>query len=155
MNPILYGQPEKSRTGVDEQEYGKNKGGHMECSKCGSGSMVDDSYSDIRVYKCLVCGNRLYVDHPKRLGSFVCCRCGENMETENELGYCKECLKHLKVIIAPVKERTYGETTCVCGATFIRKSPRQQFHAKDCRKRLAPFHVEPHLRGAVTALHGS
>ena len=117
----------------------------MVCGKCGSGCMVDDSYSDIKVYKCWVCGNRLYVDHPKRWGSFVCSRCGDDMDTENELGYCKACVKLLNVDVERMTERTYGETTCVCGTTFIRKSPRQLFHAKDCRKRLAPLQVERHL----------
>ena len=121
----------------------------MVCSKCGSGYMVDDSYSDVKVYKCLVCGNRLYVDHPKRLGSLICSRCGDGMDTENELGYCNKCLNLLNVDAERMKERTYGETTCACGATFIRKSPRQQFHAKDCRKRLAPLQAERHLTRAL------
>ena len=116
----------------------------MVCGKCGSGYMVDDSHNDIEVYKCWVCGNRLYVDYPKRSGSLVCSRCGDDMVTENELGYCENCLKPLNVNVERMKERTYGETTCACGMTFIRKSPRQQFHARDCRKRLAPLQVERH-----------
>ena len=107
----------------------------MVCDKCGTGHMIDDSYFDIKVYKCWVCGNRLYVDHPKKRGSLVCYRCGDDIDTENELGYCKGCLKLLNIRVEPIKERTYGETTCACGTTFIRKRPRHLFHAKDCRKR--------------------
>jgi hypothetical protein len=36
----------------------------------------------------------------------------------------------------PIKERTYGESTCTCGTTFVKKSPTQMFHAKECRRRL-------------------
>ena len=40
----------------------------MICNKCGFGHMFDDSHFDIKVYKCWACGNRIYVDHPKRWG---------------------------------------------------------------------------------------
>lgn len=113
----------------------------MLCDKCGSGYMVDDSYHDIKVYKCFACGNRLYADHPKRSGSLICSRCGDDLDAENGLGYCKACSRLLSTRVEPMIERTYGETTCACGVTFLRKSPRQQFHAKDCRKRLLPLVV--------------
>ncbi len=117
----------------------------MVCDKCGFEYMIDDSHHEIRVYKCWVCGNRLYVDYPKRSGSLVCSRCGDNLDTENEFGYCKECVKLLHVNTDRLKERTYGQTTCACGTTFIRKSPTQQFHDKECKKRYAPFHLHRHL----------
>ena len=117
----------------------------MVCGKCGSPYMVDESYGDIKVYKCWVCGDRLYVDHPKRSGSLVCSRCGDNLDTENELGCCKDCLKLLNIHVEPMMVRTYGETTCACGTTFIRRSPRQLFHAKDCRKRQTLLQVNGHL----------
>ena len=105
----------------------------MVCSKCGFGHMVDDSHFDIKVYKCFSCGNRFYVDHPKRWGALVCSRCGADMGEKNDLGCCKECLRLLNVHVDRIKGRTYGETVCACGATFIRKSPTQTFHSKDCR----------------------
>ena len=117
----------------------------MICGKCGSQHMVDESYGDIEVYKCWTCGDRVYADHPKRSGSLVCSRCGDGMDTENELGYCKNCLKLLNIHVGRMKVRTYGETTCVCGATFIRKAPRQLFHTKDCRKRQSLLQMAPHL----------
>ena len=107
----------------------------MICGKCGSPYMVDDSNSDIKVYKCWVCGDRLYVNHPKRSGSLVCSRCGDDLDTENEPGYCRACSRLLHTHVEPMMVRTYGETTCACGTVFIRKSPKQLFHAKDCRKR--------------------
>jgi hypothetical protein len=111
----------------------------MVCEKCGFGHMIDDSYFDIRVYKCWVCGNRRYVDYPKRWGSLVCARCGNDMDEENELGYCGSCLKLLNIHMGRLKGRTYGESVCKCGTVFVRKSPTQMFHSKDCRRRaLAP-----------------
>jgi hypothetical protein len=109
----------------------------MVCDKCGFGYMIDDSYRDIRVFKCWVCGNRLYVDHPKRWGSFLCARCGDAMDEENELSYCRDCLKLLTMHAGRMHGRTYGETVCTCGITFIRRSPTQMFHSKHCRKRVA------------------
>ena len=112
----------------------------MVCDKCGFGYMVDDSYFDVKVLKCWVCGNRLYVDYPRRWGSLVCSRCGNDMIEENELGYCRECMKLLSVHMGRLKRRTYGESVCACGTHFVRKSPTQMFHSKDCRKRVAsPF----------------
>ena len=84
------------------------------CGKCGSRYMVDDSHGDIKVYKCWVCGNRLYVGYPKRLGSLVCFRCGDGMDTRNDLGYCAGCMKVLEIPCVPIKAR--------------RKSPRHVFH---------------------------
>ncbi len=116
------------------------KGGPMVCEKCGFGHMIDDSYFDIKVYKCWVCGNRLYIDYPKRWGSRVCARCGNDMEEENELGYCENCLKLLNIHMGRLKGRTYGKSVCQCGTVFTRKSPTQMFHSKDCRRRvLAPM----------------
>jgi len=117
----------------------------MVCGKCGSSCMVDDSYREINVYKCWICGDRLYVDHPKRSGSLVCSRCGDDTDVKNELGYCKACSRLLKVNVEPMKVRTYGEMTCACGTTFIRKSPRQLFHARNCRMRTVAPRVEQHL----------
>ena len=119
----------------------RHRGDQIVCDKCGSGFMVDDSDRDIRVYKCWVCGNRLYIDYPKRDGSLVCSRCGNDMDTENELGYCTKCVKGLNLNVERLKERTYGETRCACGKTFIKKSPTQVFHAKDCRGRWAPLQL--------------
>jgi len=113
----------------------------MVCDKCGFAYMVDDSHYEIRVYKCWVCGNRSYVDHPKRPGSLVCSRCGDNLDADNELGYCNSCLKYVSINVGSLKERTYGETTCACGMVFIRKSPRQIFHSKDCRKKPSSLHL--------------
>jgi hypothetical protein len=112
------------------------KGETMVCEKCGFGHMIDDSYFDIKVFKCWVCGNRLYVDYPKRWGSLVCARCGSDMDEENELGYCRDCLKLLDIHVGRLKGRTYGESVCKCGTVFTRKSPTQMFHSKDCRRRV-------------------
>ena len=108
----------------------------MVCDKCGFGYMVDDSHRDIKVFKCWVCGNRLYVDHPKRRGALVCARCGDVIDEENELNYCAECLRLLAAHTGRMHRRTYGESICRCGAIFVRKSPTQAFHSKDCRKRV-------------------
>jgi DNA-directed RNA polymerase subunit M/transcription elongation factor TFIIS len=113
----------------------------MMCGKCGSSYMVDDSYEGVKVYKCWACGNRLYVDHPKRSGSLVCSRCGDDVDTENVLGYCRSCSTHLNPHVEQMLVRTYGESTCACGTTFVRRSPRQLFHAKECRKRQALLHA--------------
>jgi hypothetical protein len=119
----------------------------MICNKCGAGYMVDDSHNDVKVYKCWVCGNRLYVDHPKKWGYLVCCRCGEDVEIKNEWGYCDSCLRLFNLSFERTanaertKERTYGKTTCTCGTTFVRKSPTQMFHAKECRRRLVSLQV--------------
>ncbi len=120
----------------------------MGCPKCGSPYMLDDSYGDIKVYKCFACGNRLYAGHPKKSGSLVCARCGDDLDTQNELGYCAACSKLLNTNVERPKERvlrTYGETMCACGAVFVRKSPRQLFHAKDCRKQQILLQMARHL----------
>ncbi len=69
----------------------------MICDKCGFPHMVDDSESDIKVYRCWVCGNRTYLGYPKRSGSLVCMRCGGETEEENDLSYCRNCLKLLNI----------------------------------------------------------
>ena len=42
----------------------------MRCPKCKVVSMYDDPdrIAGIQVYACLICGNRVYVDYPKRRG---------------------------------------------------------------------------------------
>ncbi len=67
------------------------------CEKCGVGDMVDDSYGGVEVYRCWVCGNRIYAGYPKRHGGLVCSRCGNRRHEENELGYCEDCLKLLNI----------------------------------------------------------
>jgi hypothetical protein len=109
----------------------------MVCDKCGSGDMVDDSYYDVRVYKCWVCGNRAYVDYPKRNGSLVCSRCGDNMDTKNELGYCEECLKLVKLDVEKTKEHSSEEDRSASDKIFIRKSPRRVPQGGAERKRPA------------------
>jgi len=108
----------------------------MICHKCGFGPMVDDSHHDIKVFKCWVCGDRIYSDHPKRSGALVCSRCGSDMDEKNALSLCKNCLSVPGIHGDHMKWRTYGETVCVCGMPFMRKSPTQLFHSKECRKRV-------------------
>jgi hypothetical protein len=96
--------------------------------------MVDDSNHDVRVLKCWVCGERVYVDHPKRSGLLACCRCGSDVDEKNSLSMCRDCLSLLNVRAERMKERTYGEFVCSCGTTFMRKSPTQLFHSPECRK---------------------
>jgi hypothetical protein len=107
-------------------------GGLMVCDKCGVGLMVNDNHRDILAYRCWVCGNRIYVGHPKRCGAFVCSRCGGDIDEENELSLCRDCIKLLKIPLGRMKVRTYGEAICVCGKKFTRKSPTQRFHSKQC-----------------------
>jgi hypothetical protein len=114
----------------------------MICQKCGVGHMVDDSRHGITVFKCWVCGDRTYPEHPKRSGAFVCSRCGDDMEEKNELGLCKNCLRVLNIHAVRLKERNYGEFVCACGTTFMRKSPSQLFHSKECRKRVMTVSAE-------------
>ncbi len=108
----------------------------MICQKCGFGHMVDDSHHDIRVFKCWACGDRIYADHPKRSGTLVCSRCGGDMDEKNALSLCKNCLSLLNIQAERLKGRNYGKTVCVCGTTFMRTSPTQLFHSKECRKRV-------------------
>lgn len=108
----------------------------MICQKCGAGYMVDDSNHGIRVFKCWVCGDRIYPDHPKRSGALVCSRCGSDVDEENALSLCKDCLSLLGIRAGRMKGRTYGETVCVCGMAFMRKSPTQLFHSNRCRNGL-------------------
>ena len=107
----------------------------MICHKCGFGHMVDDSHHEIKVFKCWVCGDRIYPDHPKRSGALVCSRCDSDMDEENELSLCKNCLSLLNIQARRLKGRNYGETVCVCGTRFTRKSPTQLFHSKECKDR--------------------
>jgi len=107
----------------------------MICHKCGSGYMVDDSYRDIEVLRCWLCGERIYPGHPKRSGLLVCSRCGDELDEANPAGLCTNCSRDHGMDTEWLKERSYGETVCICGATFIRKSPRQHFHSPACRKR--------------------
>ena len=108
----------------------------MICQKCGCGHMVDDSRHDIKVFKCFVCGDRIYPDHPKRSGAFVCSRCLNEIAETNPLGLCNDCSRSLGLHADRLKGRSYGRTTCACGMTFTRKSPTQLFHSKECRKRV-------------------
>ena len=107
----------------------------MLCCKCETGFMVDDSHHDIKVIKCLVCGERVYAGHPKRWGDFVCSRCGDDLDEANELSLCQGCLNVLGIPTRALKKRTYGKTTCPCGTTFTRKSSTQSFHCKQCKSR--------------------
>ncbi len=106
----------------------------MICQKCGRANMVDDSFHDIKVLRCFACGDRIYLDHPKRSGAFVCSRCGNGMAEKNPLGVCSDCLMPLGIPGEGLKQRSYGQATCACGATFTRKSPTQLFHSKECRR---------------------
>jgi len=114
----------------------------MICQKCGFGHMVDDSHHGIRVFKCWVCGDRIYPDHPKRSGALVCSRCGSDMDEKNELGLCKDCVSLLDIHADRLKGRNYGETICACGMRFTRKSPTQLFHSKECRNRVMTAQAE-------------
>lgn len=109
----------------------------MVCEKCGVGFMIDDTLHEVEVYKCWVCGNRNYVGHPKRHGSLVCGRCGDDLPEENGQGYCTECLRLARLNTEHLKKRAYGKTVCACGATFRRKEPAQVFHSRACRQRFA------------------
>jgi hypothetical protein len=117
-----------------KEAIANKQGGPMICQKCGVGHMVDDSRHGITVFKCWVCGDRTYPEHPKRSGAFVCSRCGDDMEEKNELGLCKNCLRVLNIHAVRLKERNYGEFVCACGTTFMRKSPIQLFHSRECRR---------------------
>jgi hypothetical protein len=108
----------------------------MICQKCGCRHMVDDSQHEIKVLRCFVCGDRIYLDHPKRSGAFVCWRCGSEMAEKNPLGLCNDCLRLLGLHTERLKARNYGQTTCACGMAFTRTSPTQLFHSKECRKRV-------------------
>jgi DNA-directed RNA polymerase subunit RPC12/RpoP len=124
----------------------------MICDKCGANAIVDDSYMDIRVYKCWVCGNRIYVDYPRRIGSLICMRCGDDMEGENEFNLCPKCLVLLKMGKTRMKKRTYGESDCVCGIHFVRKSPTQVFCSSECKKKA---HIAPRPWTSGPSLHVS
>jgi hypothetical protein len=57
------------------------------------------------------------------------------MDEKNALSLCKNCLSLLNIHAGRLKGRNYGEIVCVCGTTFIRKSPTQLFHSKEWRNR--------------------
>jgi hypothetical protein len=116
---------------------GKKKGERMVCEKCGFGHMIDDTLHEVEVYKCWVCGNRSYVGHPRRHGSLVCDRCGDDLPEGNRESYCTECLRLAMLNTQHLKNRTYGETVCACGTTFIKRGPTQLFHSRTCRQRFA------------------
>ena len=111
----------------------------MLCDKCGFGYMVDDSYHDIKVYKCWVCGNRIYLDHLRRRGSLVCSRCGADMDRQNELGYCKDCLKLLN--IDPERMRSTPKANSLRARRDLRqKKSRPDLSPQHRSKRIvAPF----------------
>lgn len=69
----------------------------MLCDKCGMPHMIEDSTSGIEVYRCWVCGNRMYVNHPKRSGLLTCSKCGRPIEEKNVLNYCTKCWDDLRV----------------------------------------------------------
>jgi predicted amidophosphoribosyltransferase len=71
--------------------------------------MVDDSRHDIKVLRCVACGDRIYAGHPKRWGALVCCRCGDDLDEANELSLCSGCLKVLGIPARSLKKRTHGE----------------------------------------------
>lgn len=75
--------------------------------------MINDSTSEIEVYRCWMCGNRRYVNHPKRIGVVNCVKCGGLIEESNVLNYCRKCLDGLKVF----RKR---------GAAGPQRSPRRQ-----------------------------
>jgi hypothetical protein len=104
--------------------------------------MVDDSHHDIKVFKCWVCGDRIYPDHPKRSGARVCSRCGSDMDEKNALSLCRNCLSLFDTHAERLKGRNYGETVCICGKTFTRKSPTQLFHSRECRKRVVTVQAQ-------------
>ena len=107
----------------------------MVCYKCASGFMVDDSHHDIKVIRCLACGERIYAGYPKRWGALVCSRCGTDLDAPNRLTLCCDCAQVLGIPFRPPRGRTHGETTCPCGTTFTRKSPTQVFHSTQCKSR--------------------
>ena len=51
-----------------------------------------------------------------------------DVDEENGLGLCGNCLKLLNIHAGRMKVRTYGEIVCICGRTSTRKSPTQLFH---------------------------
>jgi hypothetical protein len=59
--------------------------------------MIEDSTSKIEAYRCWVCGNRSYVNHPKRSGLLTCVKCGGMIEEKNALNYCRKCWDGLQV----------------------------------------------------------
>jgi predicted RNA-binding Zn-ribbon protein involved in translation (DUF1610 family) len=95
--------------------------------------MVDESDHDIKVFRCLSCGQRIYPDYPKRSGVFVCSRCGSEMDEKNELSLCKNCLRLVNIHAEGLKRRDYGEAVCICGTKFTRKRPNQLYHSKNCK----------------------
>lgn len=69
----------------------------MLCDKCGTPHMIEDSTPQIEVYRCWVCGNRMYVNHPKRSGLLTCSKCGGTIEEKNALNYCRKCWEGLQI----------------------------------------------------------
>jgi len=110
-----------------------DEGMRIVCHKCETGLMVDDSHHDIKVIKCLACGERVYAGYPKRWGALVCSRCGRDLGAPNQLTLCPNCQNVLGIRVRPLRGRTYGETICPCGTTFTRKSPSQVFHSTKCK----------------------
>lgn len=112
----------------------------MICSKCGHG-MIQDLFEREQVFKCWVCGNREYVGCSKRIGTDACVKCGDPVETNDGPQYCSACLKFIH-IGDTCADRTYGEALCRCGTIFIRKSPTQTYHSRNCRNQFA-YGIKP------------
>jgi hypothetical protein len=104
----------------------------MLCQKCGFGHMVDDSHHDIRVFKCWVCGERIYPGYPKRSGALVCSRCGSHMDETNELSVCMDCMKLLNI----PTERLKGRNSLRLRRDIHEEKSIQSLHSKECRKRV-------------------
>ena len=71
--------------------------GSMLCDKCGTPHMVEDGTSNVEVYRCWVCGNRMYRNHPRRSGVRACRKCGGTVEETNVLNYCRTCWEGLQI----------------------------------------------------------
>lgn len=69
----------------------------MLCEKCGMPHMIEDFTSEVEVYRCWVCGNRIYVNHPMCGGFLTCSRCGGPIGEKNVLTYCRKCWDGLRI----------------------------------------------------------
>lgn len=103
----------------------------MICLKCDH-EMVKDEFDGVNVFKCWCCGNRIYMDYLPRIGVEACVKCGDPIKPGNGIQYCPECMKFIHSGNTCLANRTYGETVCRCGIVFVRKTPTQTYHSKDC-----------------------
>lgn len=96
------------------------------CSKCGSNSIIDEEEGT--VLRCVICGDRIYKNYPKRSSRYdfcLICNCYYIAPVNNpDRGMCDDCLKTLnrrQALIARKKRNIIRAKIVVIDFTKARK----------------------------------